>query len=175
MNYAFIHINKCAGSAIKHSLNWDTGKYQKGKHETIATIKPRLDEDTFTFAFIRNPWSRIASMYRYRKYNLRRVKLRGVSFEEWFWKAFKDSNYTAVQLMNKPCWDWISIDDKIAVDFVGKYENLEEDFNKVCDILGFDAHLEIVNPSKNNDMVFYTPEMRKLVEQQFKKDLELYS
>lgn len=173
--YIFIHINKCGGTSVKRVLNGRT-RYQKYKHEPIADIAQRMSkqefDNHFKFAFIRNPYDRIKSMYLYRKFNLRRVKLKDMGFKEWFYKAFT-TDFTAVPLMNKPCWHYISIDDELAVDFIGKLENVKQDWDKVCAHLGIKAALPRVNRSIQKELSF-DEGMKRIVENQFQKDLELY-
>lgn len=167
----FIHINKCGGTSIKKIIG-----ESKNKHEPIRDVLPRIDDPNnyFKFSFIRHPYDRIKSMYFYRKYNLRRVKLKEVSFEEWFYKAFTDTSYTAVQLMNKSCWHYLNIDGKLAVDYVGKFENMAEDWKFVAKMIDVSPILPHVNKTKHKEDVTFTSNMKQIVEQQFKWDLEQY-
>lgn len=129
-------------------------------------------KDAFKFAFIRNPYDRIASMYFYRKNNLKRVKLQDMDFEQWFYKAFT-TDFTAVPLMNKPCWEYLSIDGKIAVDFIGRFENMQEDWHMIGGKL-VAGELPKLNATKGKKQVHYTEDMKRIVRDQFKKDFELY-
>ncbi|GAF96179.1 unnamed protein product, partial [marine sediment metagenome] len=78
----------------------------------------------FKFTFERNPWDRAVSFYHFYK----KTKDLSVSFEEWIQDWIKSkkrvSNY-----------DLYTIKGKVAVDYIGKYENLELDLRYVLDKL----------------------------------------
>ena len=91
------------------------------EHMPASRVRDYVGEEVwrsyFKFAFDRNPWDRQVSWYLY-KTKSRRVR---PSFERFMGsrrRAFV-SNYAIY-----------SIDGALAVDFVGRYESLEEDLNK---------------------------------------------
>lgn len=75
--------------------------------------------------------------------------------------------------MNEPCWSYISDNGKVAVDFVGRVENIKQDWSNLCRMLGTDIELPRVNTSPADRLV-YSDSMKQLVEDIFHKDLELY-
>ena len=62
--YLFIHINKTAGSSIERALNL------RFEHKTAMEKRAELGSlrwrRAFKFSFVRNPWDKVASHYRYR-------------------------------------------------------------------------------------------------------------
>ena len=63
------------------------------------------------------------------------------------------------------------------MNFVGRFETIEADFEKVCLEINVSASLPKLNVSnKNNEpyQSFYTDTTRELVEQAFKPDIELF-
>jgi hypothetical protein len=146
----------------------------------------------FKFSFVRNPWARLVSEYRYRAYMNH--------------KSFKDF------VMNKlpePGWDdkyrhvmpqsemLCSKDGRLLVDFVGKFEQLQQGFDTVCDRLGFEREaLPHVNSSdktsrelrrklknfihRNGEsglrayVDFYDDETREFVAQLYRTDIDMF-
>ena len=67
-------------------------------------------------------------------------------------------------------------DDRIAVDFVGRFERIAEDFPLVCKNLGLDpALLGRANSTRHaRYTTFYTPATRDLVAERFQRDIEAF-
>ena len=68
-------------------------------------------------------------------------------------------------------------------DFIGKFENLEADFNKVCDKIGIPRQRlshhnckEQHYPGENHQhySCYYDDESRKLVSDKYRRDIEIF-
>ena len=80
----------------------------------------------------------MVSMYHYYKH-IRREKpkrmkfitnaARKYDFKEWVITKFITQPYAQQK-------DWSHLNGERFADFVGRYENLQDDFDKVCDMLG---------------------------------------
>jgi hypothetical protein len=71
---------------------------------------------------------------------------------------------------------FISVEGKLVVDFIGRFENLQNDFDVVCDKLGI-KHTELPHVNKGkfaNYDLYYTPEVKNIVSEYFIKDFELF-
>ena len=68
-----------------------------------------------------------------------------------------------------------SQDNELLVDFVGRFENLEADFAKICDHIGISTTLPKLNVAKNRKpyQEYYNKKTKELVKQTFKEDIEL--
>jgi hypothetical protein len=85
----------------------------------------------FKFAFVRNPWTRILSEYRYRNY-FHHHSFRDFVFNKMPKPGF-DDKYRHVM----PQYDLLyNREGRLLVDFVGRFETLQQDFDRVCGILG---------------------------------------
>ncbi len=117
----------------------------------------------FKFAFVRNPWSKAVSQYKYTIY--RRPDLQRIlninnksTFEEYLHALkrvkFIDSIITNVckripklkyiesRFNSRLHIQWekqykfvVDNEMKLIVDFLGRFENLQNDFNKICKII----------------------------------------
>ena len=65
---------------------------------------------------------------------------------------------------------------KICVDFIGRYENLQEDFNKVLKDIGLPAmQLKHLNKfDRENYRSYYTEEDIEKVKKLYKRDIEYF-
>lgn len=72
-----------------------------------------------------------------------------------------------------------SINNKIAVNFIGKFESLEKDLFKIKKILKLPNNdfklIHAKKNSSNSNLKFYSKESKLLVEQIWKKELELFN
>lgn len=140
-------------------------------------------EKRFKFVVVRNPYDRAVSSWKYLMVGARARSPRGLymkwSFERFlaevprFWetKGLRDlATHTA------PIWSDIT-DEKGSslVDFIGKLENIEEDFPIIQEELGLKtAHFprRNVNRQKNSYRKHYNTRTRRMVEQLYAEDIE---
>jgi len=151
----FIHIPKVAGQSIETlfledlGLNWDTRQElllrkkkrdEPGPHR-LAHLKAKdyvglgyLEvskyEEYFSFSFVRNPYSRVISLYNYLGYS------KIISFSA-FIKNVLSEKVREDHFFFRPQYDYLYSDDgKLLVDFVGKLERIAEDFKYVLEKVG---------------------------------------
>lgn len=100
-------------------------------------------KDFLSFCVIRNPYERLVSDYNMcKRYSSRFVKNIS-SFKEfvfWLKKNFKtaldneEKNHFLISHYLPQC-KFAHINNKCQVDFVMRFENLQEDWKKLCDLL----------------------------------------
>ena len=151
------------------------------RHVKAVDVKEKLGAEKFNsyykFAFIRNPFDLLVSLYEYirgSKVHRYHEKVKGMSFKEFLqWHIENDPPRQIDFVINKQ--------NDLLVDFIGKFESLEEDVSTVIETLNLDVNksLKHKNPSKkrqNKDYKnYYDQESRRLVENYFDQDLELGS
>ena len=120
----------------------------------------------YKFAFDRNPWDRQVSWYLYKT----KSKKNPPSFEQHLetWAAYVDNH------------ELYMIDQNLAVDFLGRYETLEEDLNKALAEAGVTTPISVpkVNLTPNKDAShdyrdYYTPKIRDKMAKWYEPEIEL--
>ena len=186
--FIFIHIPKCAGTTIKglgilhpceSLMNISTKKNAHPQYEDIKKYlgNQNIDiNDYFKFSFTRNPWSWRVSHFEYAK-KMHRNNL-GIYGSHQYSKlknlSFKDFIKTHGDFLQ---FDYLSnMKNELSVDFVGKFENLKEDFNIVCDKIGIPRQqLPHANKSKHKHYTeYYDEETKELVAKKYAKDIEYF-
>lgn len=183
-NCIFIHIPKCAGTSLSHSLfdGWAPG------HQTLrfySDVFPDFYRGAFKFSFVRDPLDRAFSAYRYllgnthteRDQSARRLVESFDSFDD-FVRSWLCPENAMRQIHFVPQWCFITDGvGKVGVDFIGKHENILRDFEYVCKRLGFFSGLEHKNKSAGDGsggLLNVSKEARRLVYEVYKRDYQLF-
>ena len=134
-------------------------------------VSAQYNKRAFRFCFCRNPYDRAVSVYLAAK-NFERVSA-NASFVE-FCRMLTEREVEPNGLYNSKGMSyfnqqvsWIRNDDgTILVDFIGRQENLDADFAKVCGELGIEATLPSLNRRPHPHYTdYYDAETKSLVEQ----------
>lgn len=183
----FIHIPKTAGTSIEKFFNMQNKNcfFQRkhihkingirfcSQHLRYVDMKERLDniDDYFSFSFVRNPYDRMVSEFFYRGGNKKHKNI-----NKWVKKFINrnDEDHCLAQ------YEFICDEnDNILVDFLGSFENLNEDFSKLADKLNLKKkklpHERKTNVRKNKNYDEYlNEESKELIYERYKKDFELF-
>jgi hypothetical protein len=174
----YIHINKTGGSSIEKALNIPFS------HETALEKIDLLGRlkwgSLYTFAFVRNPWDKVVSHYRYRiKTNQTNLGINTIDFKRWVSLSHREKNhlYYDNPKMFMPQMEWISDrHGEISVDFVGRFENLNEDFQYICAEIGRKAILPHIKSSKHRHYQdYYDNPTKDIVAEWFQKDIQKFN
>lgn len=194
--FAFIHIPKTAGTSINRALNeYDDRplllKFLNNKvvnmipslrnmnplryHTTAADLESIIGTDLFnslfSFAFVRNPWDWNVSRYHYISQSFHHPKckiVRKMTFEQFLRWIVNNSHATQKSFIT-------DMEGNIIIDFVGKFENIKEDFAYICERLGIDEELPHRNPSDHQHYrQYYNERTASFVEYHFKEDIRLF-
>jgi hypothetical protein len=142
--------------------------------------KPRrmadsMFEQFFKFGFVRNPWDRTVSLYERRE----GVQLSGkMTFEEFVEWIDCSSDTCIHPTRHKNQLDWfVDNEGKVLVDFIGRFERLQEDWKKICEKLALNATLPHANPNlsrKKRYTEYYTNKTRDMIASKFRVDIEYF-
>lgn len=182
----FIHVPKTAGMSVTRALYGN----EKPVHLTIAHYQTLFSEtefnNTFKFAFVRNPWDRMVSSYTFLtsggytendRIFSRNILSRFATFADFVTGWVKPENL-ASRIHFLPQYFFVcDPNGKQAVDFIGRFENLSDDFSHIAGKMGVTNTLEHRNASPNRDKdyrSYYDNESMEIVWNIYKRDIELF-
>mgnify|MGYP006109806165 CR=1 FL=1 len=175
--YVFIHINKTGGSSIEKALG--VGLDHSTALEKYSQLGRKAWEKKYKFTIVRNPWDKVVSHYHYRVLtNQTGLKDKSISFDEWLKLCYVDRNpkFFDQAKMFQPQIKWLVDEhDQLLVDFVGRFENLGEDFRKICQSLNL--KLTLGHKKKSNRQSYrdyYSSENRDLIADKFASDIQFF-
>ncbi len=142
----------------------DSLKKRRGEH---------IFNSYFKFGFVRNPWDRMVSLYL-RKEGVQ--KRQSMSFDEFIAKATLSSVTCINSLPYRSQKDWLSDSSgNLLVDYVGRFENLLNDWRIVADRTG--APRELSHERRNSVIerphytTFYSKHTQQIVNERFEQDI----
>lgn len=157
-------------------LGW-RARLVNGQHFTAQEIRNEMPagmfDEAFSFTFVRNPWDWQVSNYAYAlqtpAHGQHEIIRELGSFDAYIRYQYEDQ---------APSQSSFILDEngEQIVDFVGRFETLQEDFETVCNRIGVDAALPFLNASKRKKdwRSYYTDETRALVAELFEADLQRF-
>ena len=164
----FIHIPKAAGTSIETAFMDDLGLDMDNRHalllgeNTNKDLGPRrvshlaaseyvdlhfvsqeIYDKYFKFSIVRHPIDRLYSIYKYRTYS------DYITFDKFIKvKLPQLINSNRDGFFYKSQYDYVYCDKGSCVDFIGKLENLSEDFKIIKDKTGLKSDLNHHNKSE---------------------------
>jgi chondroitin 4-sulfotransferase 11 len=194
--FIFVHIPKNAGSSLHQAFNYSiSNKYvdhrgrERDHYRAIDYRETLVDyNDYFKFTFVRNPWSKLVSEFLFLKFGTKRwrpsqkraINPKDLNFREFIFKL-KDINFDEYTHFQKCHFiqqtDFLLNDDEdLIVDFIGRFENLQEDFNTICDKIGIPRQeLPHINTSDHKHYTeYYGDETKQIVAEKYAKDIEYF-
>lgn len=203
--FIFVHLGRTAGRSLTAAIapycgpddivtpaGAGTGRNHAGfdRHLTAQEIRAKVGravfDSYFKFTIERNPWEKIVSRYwAYagvkEKSLYKRVPEwltgRPLSFKEWFELRILQARFLTFGHYRFPRhYDAYMEDDRMLVDFIGRYENLAEHLTVISERIGIPVVLSEERGSRRHrERVPYTDlfddRMNAIVERCFSKDL----
>jgi hypothetical protein len=213
-----VHIPKTGGTSIRESLKGDGGKTQRLLQPTHSWPFQLhgLPAGYTRFTFVRNPWDRALSYYRWRSRlrarsdNLLGSRKEVARFRSGFRKflgsvertradidTFESREAYENELVARsrrgqgtdrlfsiavlPQSDFIFNRGKLLVDFAGRFEALQQEFDELCLLIGAKPRqLEQLNrtlgeiDAGRHYSEFYDDDSREIVSRLYRNDIELF-
>lgn len=194
--FIFVHVYKNAGTSIENALQvYAANKFWRGiyhisknlgigkspikpcdQHAKASEIKAIIGDnmyfDYFSFAFVRNPWDWQVSLY---KYSLKKedhfqhdlIKSLG-NFDSYIeWRCNNEVEFQKSFIL--------SDSGEKLVNFIGRFENLENDFQKICSHLDISAKLPRLKVSNTVPYQnYYSDFSKKLVAETYAEDIDIF-
>ena len=199
--FVFIHVYKVAGSSLRGVFNpiaaisWKQSSLkdkcigftnreakcfstQYGGHDSALDLKNNfpnsLFKEYFKFAFVRNPWDWQVSLYLFglkdKNHFQHELFKSFANFEAYLnWRIHEDMHLQKDFLVDE--------EGKLLVDFVGKMENLNDDFRRVCININI-PYIELPHLNRSNSekyQIFYNEKTKQLLADAFKEDIEYFN
>ena len=181
----FVRIPKCASRSISKSLFGNLA----GGHATIRRYRlvfsPEEFRSYFKFTIVRNPWDRLVSAFFFlkkgglgkRDREWAEANLSPYSdFDDFVKRWLKRKNVRLYEHF-RPQRDFICAHGSDPLtDFVGYYENIEQDFSTICDRLGIKRELLTTNVNRDRRrayMTYCSDETREIVAEVYREDISL--
>ncbi len=203
--FIFVHVPKVAGSSIRDAIQryayrpdmylWNrvlrklglrarlpaSPIYSLSTHSTAGEAKHHLPSEVFAgffkFAFVRNPWDHLVSKYHFilkrpphRHYEIVRTLSCFRDYVRWLEENPGEALHGALQK-----YFVTDHSGQMLVDFLGRYENLQDDFQTACRRVGIHATLPHVNVSKHDDYrAYFDSETIDVVGRLFAPDIKFF-
>lgn len=188
--FLFVHIQKTTGMSIRRSLSeLQYNVKLNNAHSFINTINIKDYLNHFKFCFVRNPWDRLVSWYNMflnkgSHNEFSKYILTSKNFSEFLDKTdiINDSDCDVKKTNNYPKsisfnqLDYVSDnDDNVLVDFIGRYENINEDFKFISDKLNVKLNLTHINKfNHDNYKTYYKDSDIEKVYNMYKRDIDYF-
>lgn len=188
--FVFFHIPKTAGGSMtallskytdkqidikdKSKQGWMTQYHVSTKKQSFNSMHSFVDphyndhncKDMFSFSFVRNPYTRIVSLYKFLK---RYRHLTFLGFCQYL-NVNKQANVNQ--------YKYLTLQNEIPLDFVGRYENIKEDFNNVCEEIGIPERYIDLGFEHKQDLInykdYYCDESKKIIDEIFDMDFKTF-
>ena len=191
--FIFVHIPKAAGTSVMAALSSLDGNHTRWlagtKHETLGEMQTqfmrrrswgdrlwcRSPRRYFRFGFVRNPWDRMASFYRYLSEKPARKGLGSLSsFREFLVQARDGVEWIRGLHSMRPQVDFFTFGGRMELDYLGHFESLQSDLRRIERHIGCRIDLPHLNRSSNTGKDYragYDSEMIEIVADLFADDI----
>lgn len=180
-----VHVPRTGGTSFNHFFANKKNEihFQNIGHKKLEAKRSAEMISWFKFAIVRNPWSWVASHYLTINYSLDFYITRNnrpatnaavkpfKDFILWLFSKKKNQSY------------YITDNEKITVDYVGRFENLENEFNFICKEMKIEDGVIPLKHSEGSDRrpfkdkykEIYDQETIDLVSEVWKEDIERFN
>lgn len=205
--FLFIHTAKTGGTSVRDALGyykwtdpWRLPMFLCSKLSGVTghrlgikfprhakaiaarEMLPReLYDALFKFAFVRNPWDLQVSSYHHIRRERPRLVEHLSSFDDFLrWKFSEARPYqfhvdTSIDVQSDYVVD---LHGEVIVDFIGRYETLNDDFHRACRKIGIKTpelpHRRRATDRDADYRHYYSDAMAEQVAGHFARDIELF-
>ena len=184
--FIFIFQHKCASSSVRVALE-NVCQFNLSFHRGVLSKEYSNNElvkysDYIIFANCRNPYERVVSAWKYLQREFppehKRTITRGLSFKDTLLDLPEREkgmfDYAHITECQTDCI--LNSSGASITDMIIKFENLQEDFNNVCDTIGIPRQ-QLPHKLKTNHKhytEYYDDETRQIVAERYAKDIEYF-
>ena len=194
--FVFVHIPKTAGTSITNVLdsyceikpnhNVNSPFYY---HASVIELKNFFNkmewdwDDYFKFTFVRNPWDRLVSYYEFSKQRYERLKKLELLSNDLICKNFGENVKSFEDfILNLETYApnsdsyYYSINGTKELNYVGKVDTIQHDFDYVCKIIGIPTTTlpRLQSSNRKHYTKYYNEFSKKIVSDRFSDDIEMF-
>ena len=156
----YVRIPKCGNTSIRRSIGGGEG-CRFSKSQIV-----RMPQDWMTFSFVRNPWDRVLSAYRHKA----RYESDSPRMNDGVYEGFLDqgipvrANMGFAEFCELVCdfpdektdkhlrsqTSFLFRDGMPIVRFIGKLENMQDDWTRLMAQVGLDAQIDHINRTQSD-------------------------
>ena len=191
--FIFIHIPKTGGSSIAEPeylsgqgaliAHLGSEDHVQAGHIRAVGLKNMLQgswDDYFKFAFVRNPWDRIVSLYYY---FLQDPEKQRTALGKEIAKpgSFKEFCRQLDSIELDPHFDpqisyLIDYEGQFLLDYIGRFESIDSDINLICNKIGLPT-VKLPHFRKSDHDSYhnhYDNESAEIIAAKYKSDIEAF-
>lgn len=199
----FVHIPKTAGTSIESAFGQLPSKGTS--HLQLSEyMKNKSADNYFKFSFIRNTYDRVWSIYKYFSLGGNQHSPTTVTdyFHHYKQKVFNSPFYTDIEISKKmpksfeefcevylknkqPFFrsfalisqlEYIAVNGEISVDFLGRFECLEKDYQILAQKFNLQKTLPHLRKrcSSNHYSKYYNSRIKKIVSDFYQKEIDCF-
>jgi chondroitin 4-sulfotransferase 11 len=191
----FVHIPRTAGSSLVKILFRELDNFhtlsvnrRKENHKYLKDYSQKFRDNNYIFSFVRNPWDRVVSSFLHLNSNISnnediQDKIKYLENYNGNFTKFVKNAFNEEEIFNcvyfKPQNEWICDEEgKILVDFLGRYENLEEHISVLSRILKIELGSRFFGEGlfpKGNYRNYYNKKTKSIIERVYSKDIKIFN
>jgi len=182
----YVPVPKAANRSIKEVLAAKINlPFEVSAHKAawnFIPIKSIPKSAYYSFSFVRNPLDRLVSCF------IQKTKMKDVNRNFWKYGKSVPQDISFLDFVDFVCntpdhlsdphfksqHKFLVIKDQLAVDFIGKYEQLNEDWKHISDRFELPdlGHFNQSHRSETKD--YYTKELALKVKNRYQEDIEIF-
>lgn len=185
MDNIFIHVPKTGGTSMLQISFVDDRV--RSKHPKAVQVRnlygSKIWDDCLTWGFVRNPYDRFVSLYHfYRsgKAGAHHAHITACVNEYLDFGSFV-MDYPGFKYKHRLHFadqsSWLCDGDLVIVDYVGAFEQLQDDFDELCVLLGYNAQ-KLPHKQKSYHPQYtkcYNAETADIIYNEYKRDFEIFN
>jgi len=179
--FLFIHIPRTGGTSIESQFNYKQNKI-KNKHWALndwkKTLDPEIFDEYFKFSFVRNTWDCIISKYKDIWFTSKHpggpIGEKAGQSLKYFLEHYKTPTHESGETFH----DYL---DPEQMDFVGRFENRENDLGYISEKIGVNINsnihqrkIQMRDKNKKHYTEYYDDETREIVAKKYARDIEYF-
>jgi hypothetical protein len=147
-------------------------------HISAKEIRPHLEAEVwdsyFKFAFVRNPFDRFVSCCFFLNRSDPGFEITAVAFMKEYLQRTRFQQRVLVQPQYRQL---CTADGELALDYIGRYEDLQQSYDTICERIGLSrSELSKNNSSEHTKFTqYYDHDLRQQVADFYREDLRLFS